>query len=425
MKPIALIIAFAASLLAVTPPAPQAQTGDAAQLRDFIERNGELLEQATVLVKETNSVKARSLLETARSLHRQSIALLEQDALLMAGRTAARARDVIQQTIMVARREARVEDQATRMIERATSRLERARSAFEDAGHAETPARKMLFEATDQLRRAREQMQEHMFETALRLAESSLAMSTRAIRMLHRGGGLSDAGDELDRTQRVIDRALDRPAHDAASKRLLDQSVEMQRRAEQRAERGDMPAAIELSRGARNLAMRALRSAGPGAANEEDAFRAVDLTDEILEGARALVGERPDGPQAQRIEEATRQQESARRALDNGEFDRALRVTHAVRESVRSALREVDGPVRPEAVEAALARTDEAIATLRAQLAELKDATARDFLERATARQQEAYRALQAPDPRRALALTRVAHNLARNGLDRLRDGSR
>jgi hypothetical protein len=412
-------LALAAAALAPGPASAQSGTGNA--VREFIDRNAELLDQAAALVQETNSIKARGLLETAASLHKQSVALLDQNATAMAGRTAVRAREVIQQTIAVARREARVEEQATRMIERAVTRLEQARGAFEETGRDDLNARRLIVESGDNLRRAREQMQEHMFETSLRLAESSLALSTRAIRMLRGDGRGPDVAEEIDRTQRILDRVTETPAADPSLARLVEQAVDMQRRAFRSAEQGETAIAVEQTRGARTLALRALRAGGPAAASsEEDALRAVQLTDDILEGARGVAAEAADDALARRIAEAARQQDAAHRALDADDYPQAIRLTSAARDAVRAALRAVDVTVDPAAVETALSRTDAVIEELRGAVG--GHAGARAFLERASTRQRDARQALADGDARRALALTRVAHNLAQNGRAALDD---
>ena len=424
MKPTILILTLLATLLALAPRPAAAQMGDGAQVRDFIARNAELLAEASALVHETNSVKARGLLETATSLHKQSMNLLDQNSTVMAGRMAMRAREVIQQTIAVARREARSEEQATKMMERAASRLEQARSAFEETGRDDLNARRLILESADNLRRAREQMQEHMFETSLRLAESSLALSTRAIRLLRSDGRGPDLAEEIDRTQRIVDRATEtRRSVDPALGRLVDQAVDLQRRAVRSAEQGKPMIAVEQTRAARNLAMRVLRAGGPGGpAAEDDALRAVALTDDVLEGARGILAQKPDEALARRVQDAARRQADAQRALDADDYARAIQLTTAAREAVRAALRGATLPVEPASVETALTRTDNAIAALRDALASNASANARDFLDRAAARQNDARRALAEGDARRALGLTRVAHNLARSGLSALDD---
>ena len=425
MKVFLVLMTFCAASLCTAPSPAGAQGGNGEMVRAFIERNAELLGEASALVQETNSTKARGLLETAYSLHRQSMGLLEQNSNAMAGRVALRAREVIQQTIAVAKRDARVEEQATRTMERAATRLEQARIAFEETGHDNIVARRLILESGDNLRRAREQTQEHMFETALHLGESSLALSTRAIRMLRRDGLGPDVAEEIDRTQSIIDRAGEsRASRDPALNRLLEQAIELQRRAARSAERGEAAVAVEQTRGARNLALRAMRAGGAaGLSDEEQAVRAVALTDDVLEGARSVLGESPAGETVtRRVEEAARRQEDARRALGDGDYTRALALTTGARDAVREALRSMDVAVDPASVEAALGRTDETITRLRDALAGNSNAAAHALFERATARQREARGALGDGDARRALALTRVAHNLARGGLSALDD---
>jgi len=418
-----ILVALAVAVSGAHPVAAQGPA-DTDKLQSFIERNAELLDQATALVQETSSVKARGMLTTATSLHKQSEAMLSTGSNAMAGRLALRAREVIQQTIAVAKREARFEEQANRVIERAAARLEQVRVLFEETGSIDPNARRLILESGDNLRQAREQLREHMFETSLHLGEVSLALSVRATRMLQRTDSGPGGIDEFERTQRLLDRLDEvRPTLPPPLQRVAAQANEMQMRATRNAEQGNMPLAIEQTRGARSLALRAMRGAGPADESaQERAFRAVALTDEILDGARAVAADAHDPSLTQRIQDASRQQENARRALDASDFEHAIRLTTAAREAARAAVRGVSGPVDPAAVETALARTDEALARARAALERGGDDDTRAIVERAAARQNEARRALGGGDPRRALALTRIAFDLARTALDRLGD---
>jgi hypothetical protein len=418
------ILLLLAATFAVAPPIARAQTVDAVRVREFIEQNAELLDAATALVQETNSTKARGSLETARALHKQSVTLLEQDAAGLAARVAFRAREVIQQTIALAKREARIEEQALKAIERAAFRLEQARTAFEDAGSGDPAARRLIMEASDNLRRAREQLQQHTFEVSLKLAESSASLSLRALRLLRRdAAGAGDVQDELERTEQVLERLADvRATLPPAMLNLADRGVELQRHARISAEDGDVAVAREQTLAARNLALRALRAAGGGEAAAENVQLAVATTDEIVERARELGGETGDPAVVRRIEEASRVQANARRALEASEFEAALRQTMHARGIVREALGGAGERVDPAAVESAMARTDEVIERLQDMLDAHDDTDARSMLQRARARQEEARRALQDGDARRALALTKVANHLAREGLRRLGD---
>lgn len=418
-----LVTLLVAGVLAPVPVVAQA---DAPNVRAFIEHNAELLDYAAGVVSETNSTKARGLLETARSLHAQSVTLLDQGAPAMAFRVAVRAREVIQQTIAVAKREARGEEQAQKAIERATARLEQARTMFEDTGGNDANARRLIMEAADNLRRARDQMHQHMFETALRLAVSSNELSSRALRLMRRNAGAGDVVDEIVRTQEVLDRLSDaRPTLAPALVKLADQAEAMQRRAVEDAERGETDRARDETRGARAMALRALRAAGPDEESAEDrALRAVTLTDELLDRARGVAMETGDDALARALDEAIRLQDSARDALLRSEFGTATHLTMRARDRAREALRKVEAGIDETAVQAALERTDLAIARAREALA-ADDAEGRALVERAQARQSEARAAYTSNDMRRALALTKVAHNLALDALRRTGDAGR
>jgi tetratricopeptide (TPR) repeat protein len=413
------------TLVAALAPVPaRSQTVDTANVREFIERNAELLDVAATLVQETNSTKARGSLDTARALHAQSIKLLEENRPGLAARVALRTREVIQQTIALAKREARLEEQALKAIERAAFRLEQARTAFEDAGSRDAAARRLLLEANDNLRRARQQLQQHTFEVSLNLAESSAALSLRALRLLrHDLVDAEDVQDEIERTEHVLERLADvRPALPPALVNLADRAIDLQAQARAGAVAGDVAIARERTLAARSLGLRALRVASGGETSAENVERAVAATDDILERARELTQETGDRHVAERMADASRAQDAARHSLAQSEFEVALRQTMRARAIVRDALGGSSASVDVAAVETALARTDELLGRLQNALESHDDAQARDVLRRARARQEEARHAFADGDPRRALALTKVANNLAREGLRLLGD---
>jgi len=422
LKTLATLLLLALAAGATAPAVSYAQDGS--RVRELIEQNGELLDAATALVNETNSLKARSSLVTARELHARSIELLNQGAFAMAARVAFRAREVIQQTIMIAKRDARLEEQAQKAIERAALRLDQARSALDEAGTDQPAPRRLLHEAVDNLRQAREQMQEHRFAVALRLADASAALSMRALRMV-RGdapGTLSqdDVRDELERTDRVIEHLTDvrgdLPSGLTAS---ADQATDMQRRARASASDNALERAREETLAARELALRALRVLEPQGGDPENAQAILEQTDELL----ARAGDAVTGSAPRALDEARDVQASARRSLAAGNPEAATKQSLRARDMVRSLLDEA--AANPRTVEAALARTDESLARLAEQLADKPDPRGAEMLENARARQSEARRAVADGDPRRALALTRVATRIARDAMARTGDAVR
>lgn len=417
-----MIGAAIALCLAVTAPNVARSQTDLTNLREAIQRNGELLEEAASLVMQTNSSKARASLDAARKLHQYSLALLEQgDSPLLTARVTAKAREAILQTIALAKREARIEEQALAAIERATARLEQARNAFEEYGdERNVAARKFIQEANDQLQRGRNHMREHMFAVALQLANASHALSTRAITMLKRDALTTDfVLREIERTEGTLERVADR-AGDGDDRRalaFLDDARSLQQRARASMNAGELRLALEQTTRAREIATRTMRVLDQTAAPERDEVaRALQFTDDLIESARDIGGQPAPG-----LDEALRIQSHAHDEFAGGHNRQAMRLTMRAREILRDAVRAFDHPVAPEAVEEGLARTDDLIARLAdAVEATGSDGDAPSLLKRARERQESARAFLASGDTRRALALTRVAASLAREGLHRL-----
>ncbi|MFQ5512564.1 MAG: hypothetical protein ACE5EO_12020, partial [Candidatus Krumholzibacteriia bacterium] len=200
-------------LLALGPADTRSQTADdLSNLGEAIARNAELLMNARDLVRETNSVKARASLEAAARLHEESVNYFRKGAgggnLLRAAQLAKHAREAILQTIALAKREAKLEQNAFKAMERAGQRLEQAKLLLaENRDRDVLPARKLAEEAQGLLKRARDNMREHLFEVALRLATSSEHLSTRAVAMLKRDfSDVESIEKELEKTDRVLER---------------------------------------------------------------------------------------------------------------------------------------------------------------------------------------------------------------------------
>lgn len=406
------LVVAAVLWVALLPAGAGAQTTD---LAEAISRNAELLAQATELVRETNSVKARTALEVARRLHEGSITEFESGSALRAGRTAREAREAILRAIAIARQEVKLEGNARKAIEHAQQRLEQARLALDDSGNRDDVApRKLIEEARSQLQRSHDNLQEHMFEIALRLARASSDLSGRALQMLKREDSQPDRLlRELGRTDRILARVT--AANDNA-RRLLNEAQELQRRARDNARNGRDRLALENTRRARNLALRLMQSEAPlGEVDDQTATRALDFTDEVISRARSATAR--DSDAQKRIEEAARTQAVARNRLEQGQAGAAMRLTEQAREMAREAVRGIDRPVDAESVRAALANTDQELRRLADALGDNDDAELHGMYERATRRQQEARRAFENNRLRRALALTKVARNLAGNAL--------
>jgi hypothetical protein len=410
-------------------PAVGQTADDLTNVQDVISRNAELLMMAKELVSETNSVKARASLEIAARLHQESIFYLNQGAgdgnLLRAGRLARQAREAILQTIALAKREAKLEENAFKAMERAAQRLEQAKHLLAESRDRDAlPARKLAEEAHGLLRRAQDNMREHLFEVALRLAVSSEQLSTRAIAMLKRDfSDLDSIEKELEKTNRVLERLAEKLDEDADTKarRMFEEAQELQRKAKNSFRSDNPRRALELTRRARQLATRALKLL-TGRANRENTQQAIRLTDMLIAEAKEIL-ERRDVQRLQRkIEQAEELQREARRRFERGNFERALNLTLKARRLLREALASVKQALNKREVRQALVETDELLARLAGALEGSDSDVAAELFERARANQEKAWRDFNNNRLRAALAHTKLARRLARNALRQLRN---
>jgi hypothetical protein len=422
--PIVLIV------LLLPAAAPVAQTSDLNDLMTAIARNEELITQARFLVHQTSSSKARSSLEAAEKLHQFSRDLAAAgDRPLIAVRVTGQARQAILNTINIAKREARLEENALKSMERAAHRLGQARALYEEYGERDDlPVRKLLEEAAAQLQRARNNMREHLFDVALQLARASTDMSNRAIQMLKRDSlSPEDVFREIERTDIIMERVMSRdepalrPSLDQAVRDAMNQARELQNRAKHNARSDNYRLALEQTRRAREITMRVGRGAAASMEpNGEIVARAIAFTDELLARVGEAAQESGEPRLGERLDEAARLQMLAREKFDDEQYRAAMSLTLRAREIARRALRSIERPLDAGAVRDALARTDSAIERLAARAGESGNTTALNLVERARERQRSARAALESGDLRRALALTRVARNLSRRALQEL-----
>jgi hypothetical protein len=392
-------------------------------LQTAIERNEELLGRAIALVHETNSTKARTSLEAAMKLHQLSKHLAEGDDLQAAARATMRARQAILNTINIAKREARAEEEALKAMERARIRLQQAARMFEDAGRPDdSPARKLVEEARNQLARAHNNLQEHLFDVAIQLANASAELSARAVRMLTRDDiGPEYVLREIERTDDILARlrGIDQSIEPGAE-RALTEAVELQNRARQNARNDKYRIALEQTRRARGIALRVAGRDGGGEATPERVERALAFTDQLLEQAYAAARENQLERAIDRLDGAAQVQRQAKDRYADAQYRSALTLTRRARDAARTTLGGMQKPLDADQVAGALAATDEALERARAAVGKSDNETARSLLERASARQRAARAALDAGDLRRALTLTRVARNLVRRALTEL-----
>ena len=139
------LIAVAVLLMVCSPAA--AQNGqNRERARQELQRTDELLQHASSVVHETDSIRARDLVETARGIQQNAWKSFDGDHLLVAGRMTLEARELASRAVNLAREDAVTRERAVREMERASREIGRAREHLDGATGAE--ARRLLEEAT-------------------------------------------------------------------------------------------------------------------------------------------------------------------------------------------------------------------------------------------------------------------------------------
>ncbi len=422
-----LIILMLAAIAVVVSSA-HGQVPDRFNLADYIQRNEELLNEATVLVRGTNSSKARASLDAAQTLHEASKNNFVSNELASSAQLAKRARDAILKAIQLAKRETKLEENAHKAIERAAKRNEQARTLY-DEGRTDKniPAQKLIDESLNQLIRARGSIREHMFEVTIQSANASHDMSNRAIVLLKRDSvGPELVRRELTRTDRLLDRIDERASEYNRTdvSHLIDEAHLLQNRARAHAAEGRHILAFEETKRAREIARRILNRAGVGIETTQDAVAgALETTDMLIDRAFELARENQDNRAISRLEEANRIQREAHDFFRDGQLDRAKTLTRRARDMAQKTARSLQTDISDDSVRQALERTDQILSRLREALDRSAGEAATELYERAVARQNTARKALTSGELKKALANTKVARNLASTALQQIENG--
>ncbi len=325
-------VLLAAFVALVTCSTVAAQTLD--RIRDELLRTDEILERAATVVRESESLRARDLLERAMQLQRDARVNLEGGRLLIAGRLTLEARELAARAITIAREETGTRMRAAREMERAARAVELARESLADAP---LPAPRVLMEATALLDRSRTSFREQQYNASLRLALAALRLVAQAL-ALGPAGGANRLQRELERTDHVLERLrevaaqLSGPRADmfvrATGLQESAWSAFRDRRHEQAATR---------TREARSIAQR-LRAALGSSLDEASVAEALRETQAVLDRAADAIGPSDEGRAAMLLERAMDHQDRARAALEAGHFRPALAQTRVARNLAARAI---------------------------------------------------------------------------------------
>jgi hypothetical protein len=309
--------------------APAVRAQDLEDVEQALRRTDQLLEQASEIVRNADSQRARTVLERAVDLQRSAWSQLQERRPRVAVGLTMEARDVAKRALRLAHEDASMHTRALRELEKAWEALQRARELL-----GESP---LLHEAQQQIERGRAQYHEQNYEPAMRLAISAQRLVRQALGSTD--GGPDRVQRELERTDRLIERAReavgDTDLPDAL--RALDRATNLQQDAwaAYRAER--FRVAFAATREARDLAAHVLKLVH-GPIDAERVQRALAETDRLLDRAAELVADAGDEAAVRLLERAREHQAEAKRLLADGQIRGALAKTRVAAGLARRAI---------------------------------------------------------------------------------------
>jgi len=326
-----LLILAAVLLSSALPCAGGARAQNHGQVEQYVSRTGEIVAWAADLVRESDSQRARRVLDEAGRLHDRSLQLLADARPALAYGTSRRARQGAQQAARFARA-------AQGQEERARVRLERYRDLRDQIGDrareaGDERALRFVHESEQQALRAGDHYRQGNFEMALQLIEPAEAMLTRAARLLFEGGGGERLEREWERTREFIERTAERlAAADGAAADTGDDLLRTARdalaRAREAADRGQPLAALQSLRLARRLAGQAASTVADDLQPEAVAEQ-LERFDARAEAVAERVQDAGSHQAEQLLERARHHRDRAGQLLDSGELEQSLRQLRA------------------------------------------------------------------------------------------------
>ncbi|MDP6461732.1 MAG: hypothetical protein QGH59_08125 [Gemmatimonadota bacterium] len=258
-----------------------------------LERTDAGLDRAREIVGECDSERARRLLVAAE--HAQEAAwaqfhLETPTGLLRAGVLTREARVLARKAVNLAREDQSLRRRAHREIERTRVALQRVRDELGDDPPAAVVH--LVREARSQLERAERQFGEQHYEAALRLAVSAQRLLRQASGASDGSGALQRLRREIERTDRLIDRAGEpiRESGVEGAIRMLERGIDLQDRAKDDLASGHPRAALAATRESRDLVNRAARLAG-GPLDAERVLARIEALEARLADAADIVAE--------------------------------------------------------------------------------------------------------------------------------------
>ncbi len=224
-------------------------------------------------------------------------------------------------------------------IDRTEQRIERARAVVGTSGNVAAQAE--VDRAVQLQTSARASLSQGHPRIALDLTLRARAAADRAIAIIN---GLPDPDrvlSQLNRTREMLDRARSRieECNQDRARALLNAAEDMQRRAEDAARGGHYLAALQLTMGARERVLRALRLCNAEDDSRDGAERALRRTDDVIQRAQEALGSDPPEAARQLLARAIETQTRARQEFQDQHFDASVRLTLSARAFASRAVR--------------------------------------------------------------------------------------
>lgn len=314
----------------------QAQDSQYEMIQQYIERNGELLEWAHDVVRDTENMPARRVLEEALGLHRRSVRLLDDNHPIMALNTAKHSRTATRNAVRLAREsmgfEERVRLRSERFLDQHAHLVEKAR----EANHQR--ALDFLRRSENQAIRAREQYQQGDARLAFKMLEQAEELMNRAGRMLAGEMGSDRLGQKIEMAGMAVDRAREHLMENAnsAARKLLAEADHALGRAQDFSDQGQPDRALHQAEMAIRLANRSLNSAA-GAPGVEAVQRQIERWDDRNGRISELVQENGDDSARRFLQRAAEQRTRAAESFAQEEFEPALRQIRAAHDLLTQA----------------------------------------------------------------------------------------
>jgi len=334
----------AAGLALQLPPAPAAaQTGSASRVEEALRQTDEALSRAQDVVVESESQRARDVLENANRVQTNAWGQFRARRHTMAAQLTVEAREMAARAVTFAREETSLRNRARREGEKAGRALSLAREQIGNS--TDSQVHRLLEQAAALIERGRVKFGEQRYAAALRLAVSAQQLVRQAVGLL--GDGSVDGSlrvvRELERTDQLIERTgvvVDESGNPEAL-RLLEQGRDLQARAWEGYRADRFRAAMAGTREARNVVNRA-RALAQGPIAPEAVSRALAETQRLLEHAANVVTDSGNEQAASLLERARNHQARADRFLADEELRKALAETRVARSLIKRSLRLLD-----------------------------------------------------------------------------------